>query len=197
MKQTEFSSLVRKNRSYRGFDESRSVTKGELMQMVDCARLSAASGNLQPLKYYLAWEKETAARIQPLTGWARGLPELALPHEGMRPTAFIVICQDRRIADSPARFQKDVGIAAQMILLAAAEMGLGGCMIGSFEAAALSQALHLDEYLAPQLVVAVGKPAEQVVLTEIAEGGSTAYYRDENDVHYVPKRRLEDILITP
>lgn len=195
MELTAFEKLVRQNRSYRGFDESRKVTRDELLRMVDCARLSASSVNLQPLKYYLACDEETVARIQPLTGWAKNLPELTLPHKGMYPTAFIVICQDKTIFDSLARFQKDVGIAAQTILLAAVEMGLGGCMIGSFEAGRVREALDLPEELAPLLVVAIGKPAEKIVIKEISPEEPTPYYRDENDVHYVPKRKLEDVVI--
>ncbi len=187
--------LVKQNRSYRGYDESRRVTEAELREMVDCARLTASSVNMQPLKYYLAWEKDEVDRIQALTAWARGLPEMTLPHEGMRPTAFIVICQDKSIQESLARFQKDVGIAAQTILLAAVEMGLGGCMIGNFGADSVRQELGLSEDLAPLLIVAIGKPAEKIVLTEVGEGESVAYYRDGNDVHYVPKRRLEDVII--
>ncbi len=187
--------LVKANRSYRGYDESRAVTREELLELVDCARLTASTVNLQPLRYYLAYEKETVARIQKLTKWAKGLPELELPHPGKYPPAFIVICQDTRVWDNTARFQRDVGIAAQTMLLAASEMGLGGCMIGSFQAGRISRELELAEYLVPLLVVAIGKPAEQVVLTEIGSAESTAYYRDENDVHYVPKRRLEDIVV--
>ncbi len=187
--------LVRANRSYRGYDESRKVTREELAELVDCARLTASSVNQQPLKYYIAWEKEEVDRIQSLTHWAKGLPQLTLPHPGMCPTGFIIICQDTKISDNLARFQKDVGIAAQTMLLAATEAGLGGCMIGNYGAGSVREALGLPEWLAPLLIVAIGKPAEQVVLTEVSEGGSTAYYRDEADVHYVPKRRLEDVLL--
>lgn len=187
--------LVKKNRSYRGYDENRRVTEEELRELADCARLTASSVNMQPLKYYLAWEKETVDKILALTAWAKGLPELTLPHEGMCPTAFIVICQDTNISDSIAMFQKDVGIVAQTMLLAAVEMGLGGCMIGNFNAGKVKQELGLKENLAPLLVVAIGKPAEDIVLTEVPEGESVAYYRDENDVHYVPKRSLDDIII--
>lgn len=187
--------LVLKNRSYRGYDESRKVTREELLELVDCARLTASSVNQQPLRYYLAWEKEKVAVIQSLTKWAAGLPELELPYEGQRPTAFIVICQDTRVWEGLPRFQKDVGIAAQTILLAATEQGLGGCMIGNFQAGTLKEKLGLADELTPLLVVAIGKPAEKVVLTEIEPGGSTAYYRDENGIHYVPKRRLEDIIL--
>ncbi|MDE7245877.1 MAG: nitroreductase family protein, partial [Oscillospiraceae bacterium] len=83
MNLSEFEKLVRQNRSYRGYDEGRRVSKEELLQMVNCARLSASSVNMQPLKYYLAWEEETVKKLQPLTGWAKNLPDLSLPHPGM------------------------------------------------------------------------------------------------------------------
>ena len=188
--------LIIKNRSYRGYDSGRKVTREELEDMVDCARLSASSVNRQPLKYYLAWEQEEVDRIQALTKWARGLPELTLPHPGKKPAAFIVICQDMLLGDSKARFQKDVGIAAQSILLRAVEMGLGGCMIGNFSPAAIKETLELSPDLEPVLIVAVGKPDEKIVLTEAAPGDSVDYYRDDEDVHYVPKRRLQDVVLS-
>jgi nitroreductase len=81
------------------------------------------------------------------------------------------------------------------MLLMAVEEGLGGSMIGNFAAQDIREGLGLSENLQPLLVVAVGKPAETIVLTDVGEDANTAYYRDENDVHYVPKRRLEELLI--
>lgn len=188
--------LIRRNRSYRGYHESRRVTKEELLELVDCARLCPSSVNAQPFCYYLAWETEEVTRIQALTNWARALPQMLLPHPGMRPTAFIVILQDTEIGESLTRYQKDVGIVAQTMLLAATEMGLGGCMIGNYNAQKVKDVLALDEKYAPMLIVAIGEPAEQIVLKEAEPGESMAYYRDENDVHYVPKRKLKDIVIT-
>lgn len=191
----EFVELVRKNRSYRGYNENRPVTREELTRLVECARLCPSSVNAQPLKYRLVWQKEEVARLQEKTNWAKALTSITLPHPGMCPTAFIVICQDTGIDASLQRYQKDVGIVAQTMLLAAVEMGLGGCMIGNFNAGGVRQVLALPEAMAPLLVVAIGEPAETVVLTEVGSDGSVQYYRDENDVHYVPKRSLEDILI--
>ncbi|MGI6199525.1 MAG: nitroreductase family protein [Christensenellales bacterium] len=187
--------LVRKNRSYRGYDERRRVSREELLQMVDCARLAPSSVNVQPLKYFLAYEEDVVRRIQPLTHWARALQPMQLPHPGHCPTAFIVICQDLSISDALPRFQKDVGIVAQTLLLKATEMGLGGCMIGNFSARAIQQALNLSETIAPVLVVAIGEPDETVVLTCVGPDGNTDYYRDGEDVHYVPKRSLEDVVL--
>lgn len=188
-----FRDLVIKNRTYRGFDESCPVDRATLLELVDLTRYTAASANLQPLKYFIAFEKEIVDKIQPLTKWAGALSHLNLPYPGTRPTAFIVICQDNQISSSNGML-KDVGIVAQTITLGAAEKGIGCCMIGSFEFAALKQLLNLPEHIDPKLVIALGKPAEEVVLTEAVDGQVT-YYRDENDVHYVPKRPLDEILL--
>ena len=187
--------LAKKSRSYRGYDESRKVTREELLELVDCARYAPSSVNRQPFKYRLAYEKADVDRIQPLTGWARGLPERKLPDPGKRPTAFLVICQETEWDPDLKRYLKDVGIVAQTMLLAATEMGLGGIMIGNFSPERVAKELDLPEHLVPMLIVAIGKPDEKIVLTEALPGESVKYYRDEADVHYVPKRRLEDIVL--
>ncbi len=186
--------LVRKNRSYRGYDHSRRVTEEELMSFVEAARLCPSSVNIQPLKYFLACEEPVTDTIQAETNWARGLPELTLPHPGKEPTAFIVICQDTDIDPNLSRYQRDVGIVAQTMLLAAVEKGLGGCMIGNFNAGSLHDVLKLEEHLKPQLIVAIGKPDEEILLTDVVDG-KTAYYRDDEDRHYVPKRSVQDLII--
>ena len=191
----DFYELVKKNRSYRGYDESRKLTREELEYFVSCARLAPSSVNRQPFRYVLAYEQADLDRIQPLTGWARALPEKRLPYPGHRPTAVIVVCQDTDWEADLARFQKDVGIVAQTMLLAAVSRDLGGIMIGNFSPQKVAEALSLPARLVPMLIVAFGKPDETVVLTDAEEGQSLNYYRDENDVHYVPKRKLEDILL--
>lgn len=182
-------------RSYRGFDESRRISKEELLELVNLTRYSAASMNIQPLKYRLICEKEEVDRMQPLTGWAKQMPQMTLPHPGKCPTAFVIICQDTSVDPAMGKFQRDVGIVAQTMLLAATEKGLGGCMIGSFNAGQVAKEFELPENIKPMLVVALGKPDEKVVLTDIPEDGNFKYYRDENDVHYVPKRSLEEIVL--
>ena len=190
-----FKELVQKNRSYRGYDESRKITREELAKLVDYARFAPSSVNRQPFKYLLACDREDLDKIQPLTGWARALPQMKLPHPGKCPTGFIVICQDTEWDGDLTRYVRDVGIVAQTMLLAAVEQGLGGIMIGNFSPERLSEALSLPAHIVPMLIVAFGKPDEEIILTEVAEGENLQYYRDENDVHYVPKRKLDDILL--
>lgn len=53
--------LVKMNRSYRGYDHSRKVSRDELVKLVEAARLCPSSVNAQPLKYFLAYEEETVS----------------------------------------------------------------------------------------------------------------------------------------
>ena len=188
--------LIKANRSYRGYDHNRKVTREELLTLVEAAHLCPSSVNIQPFRYFLAYEPEVVAAVQAETKWAKGLPELTLPHPGKEPTGFIVICQDAAIQENLSRFQRDVGIVAQTMLLTAVEMGLGGCMIGNFNAGSVRAALKLPETIHPLLIVAIGKPDEEIILTDVVDG-RTGYYRDGQDRHYVPKRALEDIVIDP
>lgn len=186
--------LVRKNRSYRGYDHSRKISREELLKMVEAARLCPSSVNKQPLKFHLVYEEDKVSRLQAQTKWARGLPQMTLPHPGKEPTAFIVICQDTDIDSNLSRYPKDVGIVAQTILLTAVEMDLGGIMIGNFRADAVSEVAGFPENIKPMLIVAIGKPDEEIILTDVVDG-ETGYYRDREDRHYVPKRALEDLII--
>lgn len=192
-----FLDLVKQARSHRGFRQDRKVTRQELEHLVECARFTPAARNDQVLKYYLAEKPETVAAIQPLTKWAGALAELHLPRKGAEPIAYIVICLDGSLAENPAPYQRDVGIVAQTILLAAAEMGLNGCMIGSFAAGELREKLGLPEAIKPQLLLALGEGTDRIVMTDVGEDGSTTYYRDAEDIHYVPKRTLEQLILNP
>ena len=188
--------LIKKNRSVRGYDNSRDVTIEELREMVDCARLSASSVNMQPLKYILVNTVDGKARVLKQVSFAAKLSTLKLPHRGSEPMAYIVICQDEQISKSETGLLRDVGIAAQSITLAATELGLGACMLGYFSPDKLRQALDLSGNLKPLLVISLGKSVEDVRIVEIEEGESTDYYRDEAGIHYVPKRKLDDVIIT-
>ena len=192
-----FLDLVKQARSHRGFRQDRKVTRQELEHLVECARFTPAARNDQVLKYYLAEKPETVAAIQPLTKWAGALAELHLPRKGAEPVAYIVICLDGSLAENPTPYQRDVGIVAQTMLLAAVERGLNGCMIGSFAAGELREKLGLPEAIKPQLLLALGEGTDRIVMTDVGEDGSTTYYRDAEDTHYVPKRTLEQLILNP
>jgi nitroreductase len=184
--------LVTRNRSYRRFDQSVSISESTLRELVDLARLSASASNRQPLKYILSADPEKNARIFPHLGWAGYLTDWGGPVEGERPTAYIIILGDNQISEDTGC---DHGIAAQSILLGAAERGLGGCMLGSVQRKPLREALGIPDRYQILLVLVLGKPAETVVLETVGADGNIKYWRDAAGVHHVPKRALNEIII--
>jgi nitroreductase len=184
--------LIHQNRSCRRFYQDHPVSRETLLWLVNLARVSASAANLQPLKYVLSCDPEKNAGIFVCLAWAGYLKDWPGPAEGERPSAYIVILGDREITRN---FGCDHGIAAQSILLGAREKGLGGCMIGSIKQDRLRRELDLPDRLDILLVIALGRPREEVVLTEVGPDGDIKYWRDDTGVHYVPKRRLGDIII--
>jgi len=189
---SELRSLVLRNRSYRRFDETHRIERDTLVELVDLARHTASAANRQPLRYILSCDPDTNARIFPCLAWAGYLKDWPGPEPGERPTAYIVITVDTRIAKD---WWCDDGIAAQTMLLGAVERGLGGCMIGAIQKDRLREALSIPEHLFIRLVLALGKPAETVVIEDLEPGGDVRYWRDDAGVHHVPKRRLEELIV--
>ncbi len=181
-------SLLKKNRSYRGFDQRHEVSEDELKQIVAASTLVASGMNKQRLRYRLV-TKPDAAKVLPHITLGASLPEEHLPHPGSEPQAFIVVCateKENKVIDI------DLGIAAQSMLLKAVEMGLGGIFILNFRAAAVQQALNLPSE--PIAIIAIGKPAEKIFLVPVHTGSDLNYYRKDG-IHYVPKLNADDLLI--
>ena len=184
--------LILKNRSYRRFDSSTAIDEKTLRELVDLARHSASGANVQGLKYILSWTLEKNAAIFPHLRWAGYLKDWEGPGESERPTGYIIVLGDTAISKN---FGVDHGIACQSILLGAVEMGLGGCIFGSIRRDELRAALAIPEQYEILLAVALGKPVERVQVDEVGADGSIKYWRDEQAVHHVPKRALDDLIL--
>jgi len=184
--------LILKNRSYRRFYEEVDINLETLRELADLARLSASARNAQPLKYILSCDRDKNSLIFPNLAWATFLKTWPGPATGERPSAYVIILGDTEIS----RFwDYDAGIAAQSILLGAIEKGLGGCMIFSVDREELRKALAIPARYEILLVLALGKPREKVVIETVGLDGNTRYWRDDEGVHHVPKRPLDDIII--
>jgi nitroreductase len=180
--------LLHRNRSYRGYDPSHTVTRDELLKLVEVTTLVPSGMNRQALRYRLVTE-EDSDKVLPLIRLGGALPELHLPFPGTEPRAFLVICST--VPENPV-IDIDLGIAAQSLLLKAVEMGLNGIIIRAFDPVKLQEVLGLE--LLPLLVIAIGKGAENIYLKPVEAGESLAYYRKDG-VHFVPKLKAEDLLI--
>ena len=183
--------LILKNRTYRRFYQSEKISPEQLRKWVDLARNSASARNGQSMKYILCTDESLNVKIFELLAWAGYLTTWRGPEEGERPSAYIVLLNDTLIAGN---YFCDDGIAMQSILLGATEDGYGGCIIHSVNRNRLREILQLSEQYEILYVLALGKPKETVVLEEMTDGG-TKYWRDENQVHHVPKRALDEIIL--
>jgi nitroreductase len=187
-----FIDIVKANRSYRRFFESEPVDRETLLKLIDYARLTPSGANKQALKYYVSNERELNDKIFPTLIWAAYLTDWQGPIPGERPAAYIVMVQDEQYKTASGF---DPGIAAQTILLGAADMGLGGCMVGTIHREKLKEALAMPDGYEILLVLALGKPKETVVIDEMDADNNIKYWRDENQVHHVPKRKLQDMVM--
>lgn len=181
-------SLLKRNRSYRGYDASRVVTEADLLKMLEVVPWVGSGMNAQPLRFRLV-HGASASLVHPLVKLGAALPEEHLPHAGEEPSAYIIVCStvpENRVVDM------DLGIAAQSILLRAVDMGLGGIFILNFKASELAATLQLPSQ--PLAVLGIGKPIESIFMVPASPGDSLDYYRKDG-AHFVPKLQVNDLLL--
>ena len=184
--------LVRRCRTCRRYRADRPVTTAVLRELVDIARLTASAANKQPLRYLLSCTPERNARIFPHLRWASYWTDWGGPAPAERPAAYVIILGDR---EASPQVRWDDAIAAYTLMLGAAERGLGACIFASIARDELRAALAICERYEILLAVALGEPVETVVIDAIGPDGDIRYWRDAEQVHHVPKRRLDDIIV--
>lgn len=185
---TSLDTLLKRNRSHRGYDSSFILTRETLLEILSVVTMVPSGMNAQALRFRLVPSDE-AHLLHPLVKLGAALPEEHLPHPGEEANGYIVICGARpedKVLDI------DLGIAAQSILLKAVDMGLNGIVILNFKAAAVKEALKLP--LEPLAVIGLGKGIERIFLMPAHQGDSLKYYRKDG-VHYVPKIITEDLVL--
>lgn len=190
----ELRTLLELNRTYRRFDESKRIGSDTLRSLVELTRYCASGRNAQPLKYRLVTSNEECSQVFPTLAWAGYYQDWYGPEEGERPVAYLVQCLDTRYGENCLC---DDGLQLEAITLGAVTLGLGCCIIKSFNAKKISELLSLPEGMVPRYVVAIGVPAEKVYIEEM-DGtplASFKYYRDSEGGHHVPKRPLEELII--
>ena len=193
----EVMDAIRRRRSVRRF-LPRPVPRAMLEQLVDAARLAPSAANRQGLKFVVVSDPSLRQELFACLKWAAYIAPRGTPDEAHRPTAYIAVVVVEALAPAigPAY---DVGAAVENILLAAVGMGLGGCWIKSVDIPRASRLLGIGEGLKLDSVVALGWPAQEVVVEELAPGTqgleAIRYWLDDAGVHHVPKRALEDVIV--
>lgn len=183
------STLLKKNRSYRGFDKSCIVTEAQLRRIVETNTRIPSGRNRQALRFKLVTKDTGSDKVLSTIKLGGALPELHLPFAGTEPESFIIICSK---IEPDKWVYMDTGISAQSMLLKATEMGLGGICIGAFDKEFVKKEFSLE--YEPVLILAIGKSAEKIELVPIRENESHSYYRRDG-IHYVPKVVIDDLIL--
>lgn len=184
--------LLTRSRSYRRFKQEPAPSLAVLQGLVEMARLAPSASNQQPLKYALVQEAKKREEVFSCLTWAGYLTDWPGPQAKEKPTAYIIILSDPHLSKSA---EIDVGLAAQTMILAANEQGFGGCLLGSVDRPRLRKYLDLPEELEIHLVLALGTPGEDVRLTTVGSDDDIRYWRDNDDIHYVPKRSADKMIV--
>ena len=151
-----FKELALKRESCRSYLD-KEVDRQTVTDILETALLSPSACNSQPWKFVVC-DGETAKLIPPivqaygLNKWADNVP------------CFVVVCEtEAKLMDGVRQTfaRMDVGIAAAGFCYAAADKGLGTCIMGSFDKAKLKELLHVPEDIKVRLVLALGWPANQ------------------------------------
>lgn len=196
-----FDALVRRARTCRRFDESMRVPREFLLELAELAHLAPCGANAQRLRFHVVCDAEECSSLFEKLAWAGALKDWSGPVEGERPTGYIAILAERPAPGKPAApiTEADAGIAAQTMMLAArsATPEVAACMFKAFPPRAIDvMGLDGDKYEV-KLIMVFGVPAETQVIDAIDSNpdGSINYWRDEAQVHHVPKRPLADVLV--
>jgi len=143
---------IHSRRSVRAFTEE-PIPEELLRQALQAAAAAASGGNVQPWGFVLVRDPQ---RLQGLRALAPGIIG--------QPTALVAICLDAQRAErlggalGPRLAWIDIGLATQNLLLAAHDLGLGACPIGSFHQQAVAVFLDLPPHVRPVLLIALGHP---------------------------------------
>jgi len=189
VKKVSVYTAVTKRRSIRRFKQ-KPVPFKLLKKLINAARVAPSASNLQPLEYVVVDDRDVLTKVFATLKWAGYISPQGDPPEGEKPTAYVVVLVNRKISDSG--YERDVGAAAENILLVALENGIGSCWIGNIDRNRLREILKIPRFLAIDSVIALGYGAERPRMEKMT--GSIEYWKDQSGALHVPKRDLENIL---
>jgi len=180
--------LVAKRRTIRLFKQ-REIPLAIVRRAINAARLAPSAANLQFLEYLTVRKKSVREKIFPHTCWAGYLYPKRTPRAGKRPALYIVILMNKKKAKN---FDlRDVGAAAENIILSLLAEGLGSCWIGAIKKSAIAKILKIPSRFEIDSLIAAGFPDEAPKSEN--DSKNVKYWLDKKGRLHVPKRPLKDI----
>jgi nitroreductase len=184
-----FHRMIELRRSVRKFKPGH-VDSEILKILLDAARLGPSAANSQALVFIAVNDASIAEKIFEKQKFAAYLGGAGQPGPGEEPAAHILIARNKELAN--AETIRDVGAAAQTILMGACAYGLGATWLRSFDRDGVAGILDLPKQLESDSVIALGLPGEAPQAVAM-KNGDIKYWRDETGQHFVPKRSFKEV----
>ncbi len=181
---------IRKRRTVRKFTQ-KPISEKDLIQIIDSARLAPYGANLQPLKFLIVTEREMRQRMYPHIKYAGYIPDWNPDFEEC-PPVFAVVLNDTSIKPTE-KSECDSGAAIMSMCLAATELGIDSCWLGSVNRTELKELLNIDKSLDITYLLGLGYGAQEGEAYDSAE--TIKYSFDDRGNVHVPKRPMGDVLI--
>jgi nitroreductase len=143
---------LRQRKSTRKY-ESKPIPRATLEKLLEAARLSPSSKNIQPWHFIVVTDPEKRKIL------SKGISAKFLKDT----PAVITLCGDEKA--SPDWYVVDVALAGENMVLAATAEGLGTCWVGSFDETEVKHLLEVPDSLRVVALLAVGYAAEKQKLS--------------------------------
>lgn len=160
----EFQKLIESRRSIRKYDGSKKVTKEQIETLIAAATEAPSWKNSETARYYCVLSDEMTKRVREecLPGFNREKSENAV----LLVTTFVHTRAgfdkegdpDNEVGNGWGFY--DLGLHNEILLLKAAELGLGSLVMGIRDGEKLREVLEIPESEIVVSVIAVGYPAE-------------------------------------
>ncbi|MBS7298859.1 MAG: nitroreductase family protein [Eubacteriales bacterium] len=181
---------IKSRRTVRKFKQ-KPVNEADLRTIIDCGRLAPTGANLQPLKFTYVTDENIRKEMYPHLKYAGYTPDWD-PSFDECATAFIIIMNDTNIKPTE-KSECDSGAAIMNMSLAATELGLDTCWLGSVDRLKIKELLSLPNHLDITYVLAVGYADQSGEYFDSSD--TIKYYFDEKDNVHVPKRPLDEVIL--
>lgn len=157
----EFDKLLLQRRSTREYTD-RPVTKDEIDYILNAGIRAPSARNMQSWHFYAVTDPQVRQKFKKFCAeWVSSAP------------VIFVICTDGDAMIEAAGEKKgtklitqDTALAMENMLLAAANIGLGGCIIGAHDDDICRSELNIPQKYLPVALMPVGEPAKEPALRE-------------------------------
>ncbi len=159
----EFSEVIAQRQSIRNYEET-PITKEELLELLDHARLAPSWVNKQCWRFVVITEKETIQHItkhsSAINRWMKNAP------------CLILACADPTESGHTNKqeyYLVDTAIAMEHLILSATNQGLGSCWIAGYNEDKIKELLLIPKRIRIVAITPIGHPKQQNIREKVTK----------------------------